>query len=203
MPVSMRGGPSGSWTGRAVPARRGPAAPEPRAGATILVVGPGCWPSAWRAIKAAAAPGFRVVLSAEPPPDRGGHNPVNACILPVRLAPQTIAELQNMVDSDRGVLLTVDIHRGDVRARGELVGRFETPFCPTGPAEGMAASLLMVQRLLGSAGLAQADRIRLQRRLAAICDAMKAEGADAARITWRLDRLLRDITSRARVFPGP
>jgi hypothetical protein len=61
----------------------------------------------------------------------------------------------------------------------------------------------MAQRLLGSAGLAHADRIRLQRRLAAICDAMKAEGADAARIAWRLDRLRTDIASRARAFPGP
>jgi hypothetical protein len=51
----------------------------------------------------------------------------------------------------------------------------------------------MVQRLLGSADLAGEDRIGLQRRFAAICDAMKAPGADAARSARRLDRLLADV----------
>ena len=57
----------------------------------------------------------------------------------------------------------------------------------------MARRLLMVQRLLGSADLADEDRIGLQRRFAAICDAMKAPGADAARSARRLDRLLADV----------
>jgi hypothetical protein len=103
------------------------------------------------------------------------------------LAPgQTVAELQDMVDSDPGVLLTVDVHRRDVRARGELVGRFELP------PLGMAASLLLAGSLLG--GLHPDDRGRLQRRYTAICDAMKAQGADQARIAWRLGRLVADIT---------
>jgi hypothetical protein len=51
----------------------------------------------------------------------------------------------------------------------------------------------MVQRLLGSADLLGDDRIGLQRRFAAICDAMKAPGADAARSTRRLDSLLTDL----------
>jgi hypothetical protein len=51
----------------------------------------------------------------------------------------------------------------------------------------------MVQRLLGSADLSGDERIRLQRRFAAICDAMKAPGADAARSAWRLERFLADI----------
>jgi hypothetical protein len=37
------------------------------------------------------------------------------------------------------------------------------------------------------------DRIRLQRRFTAICDALKTPGADAARSARRLDRLLADI----------
>jgi hypothetical protein len=57
----------------------------------------------------------------------------------------------------------------------------------------MARRLLMVQRLLGSADLVGGDRIRLQRRFAAICDAMKAPGADAARSARRLDGLLSDL----------
>lgn len=52
----------------------------------------------------------------------------------------------------------------------------------------------MVQRLLGSADLVGDDMMRLQRRFAAICDAMKAPGADAARSARRLERLLTEIT---------
>jgi hypothetical protein len=51
----------------------------------------------------------------------------------------------------------------------------------------------MVQRLLASADLVGDDKIRLRRRFAAICDAMKTPGADAARSARRLDRLLADI----------
>lgn len=104
-----------------------------------------------------------------------------------------------MVNSDPGILLTVDIYRRDVRARGRLVGRFEMPPFPSSqPADGMARGLLMAQRLLGSAELADGDRIRLQRRFAAICDAMKAPGADARRIARRLDRFLADVAARSR-----
>jgi len=51
----------------------------------------------------------------------------------------------------------------------------------------------MVRRHLSSAELAGDARVRLPRRLAAICDAMKAAGAGAARIGRRLDSLLADI----------
>jgi hypothetical protein len=57
----------------------------------------------------------------------------------------------------------------------------------------IARRLLTTQRRLTSAALASDARTRLQRRLAAVCDAMKAPGADAARIARRLDRLLADI----------
>ena len=79
------------------------------------------------------------------------------------------------------------------------------PFPSSQPGDGMARSLLMAQRLLGSADLADGDRIRLQRRFAAICDAMKAPGADARRIARRLDRFLADVAARSRlsVFPEP
>jgi hypothetical protein len=197
MPVSTGGRPFGSWTGRAVSVRRGHTPGEADGRATILIVGPGCWPLASLVI--AAARGFKVLISAEPH-DSGDHNPINTGILPVTLPAQTVAELQAMVDCDPGILLTVDIFRQDVRVRGDLVGRFEQPpFWPGQPADGMAARLLKAQRLLGSAGLSGDDRSRLQRRLAAICDAMKAQGADEARIAWRLDRLLADAASRCQV----
>ena len=60
-------------------------------------------------------------------------------------------------------------------------------------AETMAGRLLMAQRLLDSASLTGDVRMRLQRRLVAICDAMKAPGADAARSARRLDRLLAEL----------
>jgi len=57
----------------------------------------------------------------------------------------------------------------------------------------------MAQCLLGSAGLAADTRIRLQHRLIAICDALKAPGADPARSARRLDLLLADL---ARAYQG-
>jgi len=55
--------------------------------------------------------------------------------------------------------------------------------------------LLAAQRGLRDAPLAQSRRVQMQRRLAAICDAMKAPGADPARIAWRLDRLSADVSA--------
>jgi hypothetical protein len=113
--------------------------------------------------------------------------PINTGMLTVLTREQTVAELLEMVDFDPGVLLTVDVYRRDLRARGELIGRFDLS---------MAASLLLAGHLLGSPGLHPDDRIRLQRRFTAICDAMKAQGADEARIAWRLDRLVADIARK-------
>jgi hypothetical protein len=197
MPVSMGESPFGSLTGRAVSARRDRADPDAPGRPAILIVGPGCWPSASPALTE-ARPGLKVIISAERV-DSHGHNLINAGILCVCCPPQTVAELQSMVKSDPGILLTVDIYRRDVRARGRLIGRFEMPPFPSGqPGDGMARSLLMAQRLLGSAELADGDRVRLQRRFAAICDAMKAPGADARRIARRLDRFLADVAARSR-----
>jgi hypothetical protein len=72
----------------------------------------------------------------------------------------------------------------------------ETDSAPESPAlggEAMARRLLIAQRLLDSASLPGDDRMRLQRRLVAICDAMKAPGADAVRGGRRLDRLLSEL----------
>jgi hypothetical protein len=126
---------------------------------------------------------FKVLICAQ----SGADKPINAGMLTVLTREQTVAELQEMVDFDSGVLLTVDVYRRDIRARGELIGRFDLS---------MAASLLLAGRLLGSPGLHPDDRSRLQRRFTAICDAMKARGADEARIAWRLGRLVADITRK-------
>lgn len=198
MPASMGGCPFSSLTGRAGVAWRDHTSGDALGRPAILIVGPGCWSSASLVLSELGGPRPEVVISAEWP-DSHGHNPINAGILLVRLPPQTVAELQSMANSDRGILLTVDICRRDVRARGRLVGRFEMPpfWCDQLP-DGMAGRLLMAQRLLGSADLADGDRIRLQRRFAAICDAMKAPGADGRRIARRLDRLLADVAARSR-----
>jgi hypothetical protein len=193
MPASAGASPFDSLTGRAVSARDEHASYDALGRPAVLIVGPGCWSSAALVLNRPGIPGPEVAISAEWP-DSHGHNLINAGILLVRLTPQTVAELQSMVNSDRGILLTVDICRQDVRARGRLVGRFEMPpfWCDPLPDE-MAGRLLLAQRLLGSADLADGDRSRLQRRFAAICDAMKAPGADGPRIARRLDRFLADV----------
>ena len=193
MPASTGEDPFDSWTGRAVSARPGQARDGVPSEATILIASPGCWPQGSDASTAAGWPGLRVILAAEPFGPQS-HKLINTGILPARARMQTIAELQAAVDSDPGILLTVDICRCDVRARGGVLGRFQPPpFWFGQGGDGMARRLLMVQRLLGSADLADEDRIGLQRRFAAICDALKAPGADAARSARRLDRLLADV----------
>lgn len=221
----------GSWTGRAVPARRGSAASGTGGSATILIVGPDGWPSAPGAITAATGAGFKVII-ATGFAGSGHYNLINTGILPLRLLPETVTELQAAVKSDPGILLTVDICRQDVRARGGLVARIamgpdglprETesadyphrlpadqlpPFWSGHSTDGMAVRLLIAQRLLGSAGLPGDARIRLQHRFAAICDALKSPGADPARGSWRLDRLLDDLAKYdgagpAADHPGP
>jgi hypothetical protein len=109
--------------------------------------------------------------------------------LPVYVDRETAAALQAEIESDPGILLTVDIERRGVRTRGGFVARIEMD----GGLEDMALRLRIAQRLLGSAALAGEARIRLQRRLVAICDALKVPGADVARGARRLDLLLTDL----------
>ena len=123
---------------------------------------------------------------------------IKAAILPVCVDRETVATLQAEVESDPGILLTVDFGRREVRARGGFVARFEMG----GGFEDMAERLRIAQRLLGSAVLAGDARIRLQRRLVAICDALKVPGADVARSARRLDLLLTDLARTCPAEPG-
>ncbi len=186
--VSVRNARAASWFA-AAGSRAGEAAPG---GAAILIASPGCWPPAGPAVAALAGSGLRAVISS----DLSAffrYNLTKAGIAPVCLAQEALARLQAAVESDAGILLTIDSERREVRARGRVFARFEA----RGDAGDMATRLLMAQRLLGSSGLDDGDRARLQRRLVAICDALKAPGADAARGAWRLDRLLADISRAA------
>jgi hypothetical protein len=181
----MDGNPFDSCTGRAVSVRRDWPATTGRA--TILIAARQCWVSAERARAALTGRRLAAVISTGLD-EIVRYNLIKAGIVPVCVAEQSVASLQDMVESDPGTLLTVDTGRRDVRARGSLVARFDM-----GGADEMAARLLMAQRLLGSRGLAGDERVRLQRRLVAIADALKVPDADAARGAWRLDRLLADI----------
>jgi hypothetical protein len=190
----MTGNPFDSCTGRAVSVRRDWPAVAGRA--TVLIAARQCWNSPERAMAAVTGRGFMVVISVALD-ENVRYSLIKSGIAPVRVAEESVAGLQDVVESDPGILLTVDIGRRDVRARGSLVARFDM-----GGADEMAERLLMAQRLLGSCGLAGDDRARLQRRLVAIGDALKVPGADAARGAWRLDRLLADIAQAAAGAPG-
>jgi hypothetical protein len=189
IPSSMGGNSFDSCTGRAVSVRRDWPAVIGRA--TVLIAARQCWTSAERAKAALAHREFMVIIS--PALDEIVHfSLIKTGIVPVCVAEESVASLQDVVESDPGILLTVDIGRRDVRARGRLMARFDMD-----RTDEMAARLLVAQRLLGSCGLAGDDRVRLQRRLVAIGDALKVPGADAARGAWRLDRLLADIAQAA------
>jgi hypothetical protein len=198
-------GGSAVCTGRAVSVRHEDEVTDlpGRAGATILIASPGCLSCPERAIAMIATCGFQVVLSS------GlshivANSLIEEAILPVVLPVKTVTKLQDTVESDPGIVLTVDAGRGELRAGGALIARFE--IAPARSAdkansrarggEAMARRLLMAQRLLGSASLPGEVRMRFQRRLVAICDAMKAPGADAGRGARRLDRLLIELAGQ-------
>lgn len=179
----MAGIPFDSCTGRAISVRDhlpvGGAAP-------IAIADPHGWISAGLAFAALGGRGPRIVISARLD-DMIRYNLIKNGMACVCLAEISVSELQDAVESDPGILLTVDFARRDVRARS-LVARFDI-----GGGDEVARGLLIAQRLLCSSGLAGDDRVRLQHRLVAIGDAVKVPGADAARCAWRLDRLLADI----------
>jgi hypothetical protein len=144
-----------------------------------------------------AGRGFKAVIAAEFG-DFLRYNLIKAGIVPARVDREAVASVQALVESDPGILLTVDIGRREVRARGDLAARFEID----GGAGDLAQRLHMAQRLLGSAGLSGETGIRLQRRLIAICDALKVPGTDAARIAGRLDRFLTDLARTGEAGQG-
>jgi hypothetical protein len=182
----MAGTSFDSCTGRAVSIRDDlPAA----RGGPIAIADPRGWISAGPAgpdVEALAGCRLSIVISAGLD-DIVRYNLIKAGIVSVALAPKSMTEIQDAVESDPGILLAVDMDRRDVRARG-TVARFDI-----GGADEMARQLLIAQRLLCSSCLASDDQVRLHRRLVAIGNAAKVPGADVARGAWRIDRLLADI----------
>lgn len=188
----MAGTSFDSCTGRAISIRYDPPASW---GAPIAVADPRGWISAGPGAGTLAGRRWGIVVSAGLD-DFVRYSLIKAGIVAVMLDLERLAELQAAVESDPGILLTVDMGRRDVRARA-TGARFDI-----GGADEMARQLLIAQRLLCSSCLAADDRIRLQRRLVAIGDAAKVPGADVARGAWRLDRLLADI-AQAQVLGRP
>jgi hypothetical protein len=187
----MAGIPFDSCTGRAISARDD----QPAAGRVMmLIAGPHCWPSAERAAAAITKRGPWVVI-ASGLEEIVYFSLIKTGIVPVCLDLKSVAALQDAVESDPGILLTVDVARREVRARTGLVARFDIA-----DADQTARRLLMARRLIGSGILDDGARMRMQRRLVAIGDALKVPGGDAARGASRLDRLLTDIAQAVR--PG-
>jgi hypothetical protein len=161
-------------------------------GGPIAIADPGGWISAAPGAEALAGCQLSIVISAGLD-DLVRYSLIKAGIMPVMLAGKNVIEMQDAIESDPGILVTVDMDRRDVRARGR-VARFDI-----GGADEMARQLLIAQRLLCSSCLAADDQVRLHRRLVAIGDAAKVPRADVARGAWRIDRLLADIAqARAR-----
>jgi hypothetical protein len=67
----------------------------------------------------------------------------------------------------------------------------------TSRGSGLAERLATAQRILAAAHTEPEVRARFQRRLAAICDAMKIPGAAEDRCARRLDLLLADLRGAA------
>jgi hypothetical protein len=188
----MAGIPFDSCTGRAI------SVPDdrPAGRAMILIAGPRFGPSAERAIAPVNGYGARVMISAQLD-EIVRFNLIKTSIVIVDLDPESVAALQDAVESDPGILLTVDIVRREVRGRAGLVARFDI-----GGVDDMARRLRIAQRLLAGSGLEGEARMRMQRRLVAIGDALKVPGADAARGGWRLDQLLGDIAQATGAMGG-
>ncbi|HUA30595.1 MAG TPA: hypothetical protein VMC03_17055 [Streptosporangiaceae bacterium] len=185
-----------SCTGRAISIRNDLPAGGATATAPIALADPRGWISVNRSAAALLGRRLLVVISAGLG-EIARYNLIKAGIVPIMLAQESLSELQEAVESDPAILLTADIGRHDVRARGRVV-RFDI-----GGVDEIAGRLLLAHRLLCSPGLAADDRIRLQRRLVAIGDASKVPGADVARGAWRLDRLLAEIAqAHVQVRPG-
>src|SRR5260370_32858534 len=152
-----------SCTGHAISIRRGDAIPDlgnvlrgaSRGGATILIVGPSFWSAPARVIPLIARCGFRVVISAEFN-HKAYDNLIKAGILAVCLAPVTMAKGQDTVESDPGIVLSVDVAGGELRARGGCLARFAISL-PGGPrATGPPGPTSKPPRTLGRRAAARA-----------------------------------------------
>jgi 3-isopropylmalate/(R)-2-methylmalate dehydratase small subunit len=181
------------------------------AGATILICGPGsaAWPADGQAAhgqtahaqvaRALACHGFRVVISAGFD-DILYNEMIQAGILPVRLPVTAVDNLLRAVEADPAIPLEVDLARREVSASGQPCRSFEVAEYARqrlmAGTDVLADRLLAAQRGLDACDLDADQRFRLQRRLMAICDAMKAPGADPNLGKRRLEKFLEELDRR-------
>ena len=171
------------------------------AGATILICGPGsaAWPADGQAAHGLACHGFRVVISAGFD-DILYNEMIQAGILPVQLPVNAVDNLLRAVEADPAILLEVDLARREVSASGQPCWTFEVAEYARqrlmAGTDVLADRLLAAQRGLDACDLDAGQRFRLQRRLMAICDAMKAPGADPNLGKRRLEKFLEELDRR-------
>lgn len=176
------------------------------AGATILICGPGsaAWPADGQAAHGQAAHGlachgFRVVISAGFD-DILYNEMIQAGILPVQLPVNAVDNLLRAVEADPAIPLEVDLARREVSASGQPCWTFEIAEYARqrlmAGTDVLADRLLAAQRGLDACDLGADQRFRLQRRLMAICDAMKAPGADPNLGKRRLEKFLEELDRR-------
>jgi 3-isopropylmalate/(R)-2-methylmalate dehydratase small subunit len=188
-------------TGRAMPLRRGGLGTgqiSRDTGATILIAGPGCgigswWPGAGREM---AGNGFRAMISARF--DEILYNDmIQAGIVLAQLPANVVDGLLQTVEANPGILLSIDLRRREVRAGSRTCVVFAIDECARqrlmAGRDALADRLQAAQRSLASRDLGAVQRSRLQRRLMAICDAIKVPGADMAHDARRLDKFLGDL----------
>jgi 3-isopropylmalate/(R)-2-methylmalate dehydratase small subunit len=171
------------------------------AGATILICGSGsaAWPAHGQEAHALACHGFRVVISAAFG-DILYNEMIQASIVPVRLPVNAVDNLLRAVEADPPIPIEVDLARREVSASGKPCWTFEIAEYARqrlmAGTDVLADRLLAAQRSLDSCDLDADQRLRLRRRLMAICDAMKAPGADPNLGKRRLEKLLEELDRR-------
>ena len=168
------------------------------AGATILISGPDFGIGSARALPARALAdyGIRVVLSAGFD-DILYDDMIQAGIVLARLPGNAVDKLLHAVEADPRIPVAIDLDRREVSARGAPCTLFEIAEYARqhlmAGTDALADRLLAAQRSLASCGLGVDLRIRLQRRLMAICDATKAPGADTDRCKRRVEQFFEEL----------
>jgi len=170
-------------------------------GATILISGPdsGIAQARAPAARALAGSGFRAVISARFS-DIFYNEMIQAGIVLARLPDNVVDRLLHAVEADPRIPIAIDLARREVIVRGGPCAVFEIAEYARqrlmAGTDALADRLVAAQRSLASCDLAADLRIRLQRRLMAICDAMKAPDADLDRGKRRLEKFFEDLDHR-------
>ena len=170
-------------------------------GATILISGPdsGISQASAQAARSLVDCGFRAVISSRFS-DIFYNEMIQAGIVLARLPDNVVDRLLHAVEADPRIPIAIDLARREVIVRGGPCAVFEIAEYARqrlmAGTDALADRLMAAQRSLASCDLGADLRIRLQRRLMAICDAMKAPDADLDRGKRRLEKFFEDLDHR-------